>query len=83
MAAVMGYALRRTSARIVLVLAIGGLVWAVWRALRPADRVLGLSFEGVSIFAMPSKWDLPAAALGVAVALVVGAVLWRGRAIAR
>lgn len=75
----MRYALRRTSARLVLVLAIGGLVWTVYRALRPADRVLGLSFEGVSIMATPSRWDLPAAALGVAVALLGAAFLWYER----
>jgi hypothetical protein len=79
----MGYALRRTSARLVLVLAIGGLVWAVYRALRPADRALGLSFEGVSIMATPSRWDLPAAGLGVVVALVVAAFLWYERPTAR
>lgn len=81
MAAAMGFAVRRTSARLVLLLAIGGLVWAVYRAFRPADRVLGLSFEGFSIVATPSSWDLPAAALGIVVALAIAKALWRGPAI--
>ena len=75
------YALRRTSARLVLVLAIGGVVWAVYRALRPAGVTWGLSLEGRYPYTPPgaTSWDLAAAALGVVVALVVAAGLWYER----
>jgi hypothetical protein len=78
MAVALAYALRRTSARIVLVLAIGALAWAVYRTMRPAGPTLGLSLEGYYPFVPPpaTSWDLAAAALGLVVALVVAAALW-------
>ena len=82
----MGYAVRRTSARLVLVVAIGGLVWAVYRALHREAAISAANLGGMlSYIRLPlsSTQDLAAAALGLAVLLVFAAVLWRGRAIAR
>lgn len=85
MAAVVAYALRRTSARLVVVLAIGGLVWTVWRAVRPAGRSLYLVYLGLGPFSAQSatRWDLAAAALGLVVALSVAAALWFERSARR
>jgi hypothetical protein len=86
----LAYALRRTSARVVLVVGAIGLFWtvAVPRAsleipgsgARPivipwgVYRVLGSGF---------SLGDSAVAALAAAVAVVAAAALWRGRAISR
>ena len=85
MVATVAYALRRTSARVVLVLAIGGLYWSVWRALRTPGTRLFLIYEGEGRFFLQSatRWDLSVAALGLAVALVVSAALWYERSTMR
>jgi hypothetical protein len=86
MAAVMGYALRRTSARAVLTVGAFGLLWTVVAAqpyvvdvgkgVRPIPiprgpyRVLGLGF---------SPWDFAAAALVAVMAVAAAVVLWRER----
>jgi len=77
----MGYAMRRTSARLVLVLAIGGLVWAVYRAFRPVNFItLKLAgWWGPFSPTRATSWDLAAAALGVVAALLVAAFLWNER----
>jgi hypothetical protein len=84
-AAVLVYSLRRTSARIVLAFAIGGLIWAVWSAVRPAGTTLFLTFEGYSRFEQQpaSGWDIAFAGLGLLVALVVSAALWYERSTSR
>jgi hypothetical protein len=80
----MAYALRRTSARLVAVLAIGGLVWAIYRSLRPVDP-LSLRLVGVflSAPARATSQDVAAAALGLVGASVLAAVLWYERSIRR
>lgn len=86
MVAALAYALRRTSARVVLAFALGGLVWVVCRALRVEGPVLCVNLGGtVGTCTVPSssRWDLAVGAGVVAVALVVGAALWRGRSIRR
>ena len=83
----MGYAFRRTSARVVLAFVAGGLVWVVYSALRPVHQpVLGLGdpFGGRGPFLVyrelsSSPWDLAAGSLFVVVALVVAAFLWYER----
>jgi hypothetical protein len=84
MGSVMTYALRRTSARVVVVVGIGGLVMAVFRALRPArTQVYPLGLGGVGglpdVFRVvgSSPWDLVAASLGLVLAVVAGASLFR------
>lgn len=87
MTAALAYALRRTSARVVLAFAFGGLVWVVYRALRV--EVEGpFFFQGSAggppvlfrrILPTSSPWDLAVAAAIVVVALVVVAALWRER----
>jgi hypothetical protein len=76
----MGFAMRRTSARLVLVLAIGGLVWVVYRAERPVSW-LNLKLAGWwgPFPPLATSWDLAAAALGLVVALLVAAFLWYER----
>jgi hypothetical protein len=90
MAAGTAYALRRTSARFVLVVGVGGLVWTAfvtqpyqlpggtgtWPIPNPRDayRFLGFGF---------SSWEATAALLLAGIAVVAGAVVWPGRAISR
>lgn len=85
MIAVLAYAVRRTSARVVLAFALGGLVWAVWSAVRPAGTTLFLTYEGYSRFELhwATAWDLTTAALGLVFALVVAAALWFERPVRR
>ena len=88
MAAVIGYALRRTSARIVLVVGAAGVVWVVYRAVRPHRFVPAAPLACCTRFPAPvalgsSNWDLAVAALGLVVALVTAASLWRGSTIGR
>jgi hypothetical protein len=92
MGAAIGYAVRRTSARVVIAVGAGGLLWTV--CVMPLDRSPGLE----PAYPVPflwrtdpyrvvgsgfSPWDVAAAALAVAVAVAAAAALWRGRAIAR
>lgn len=89
MAAVIAYALRRTSARAVLAAGAFGLLWTVWVAqpLRFAEMkperiptprgVYGVLWSGFS------PWDVAFAALVAAVAVVVAVHLWRQRSIRR
>jgi hypothetical protein len=90
MAAAMGYALRRTSARVVIAVGVGGLFWTVALTqpyllpggsgtypeapLFGAYRLLGWGFW---------RSDVAAAVLVAVVAIVAAAALWCGRAIAR
>jgi hypothetical protein len=87
--AALAYALRRTSARVVLAFAIGGLVWVGYRALRVEGPVscpaLGAGGSGISFCSTPtaSRWDLAVGASVVVVALVVAAALWWERPVRR
>lgn len=92
MAAAIGYALRRTSARVVLAVGTSGLFWmlAVAQPYRPPGQVqsywipfLALNDPYHIVGSGISSWLVAAAALVGVVAVVAGAVLWRGRAIAR
>ena len=91
MGGVAAYALRRTSARVVLAVGAFGLLWTVWVAEPPFNWVVSAKPErtpvprGVYRLAWSglSSWDAAAAALVVAVAVVAAVALWRGRAIAR
>jgi hypothetical protein len=86
MTAAFAYASRRTSARIVLAVGVGGLVWAVFRVARPhfhpeiaSLRVAPAHFPILG----SSPWETAVAALVAVLALVAAAALWRGRAISR
>jgi hypothetical protein len=93
MAAAMGYALRRTSARAVLLIGVGGLLWMVWVA--EPYRAPGLVAEVAPIpflwWIDPYRvvgsgfppWDVAAAAVVAVVAVVAAAVLWRERPVRR
>lgn len=89
MAAVLAFALRRTSARVVLAAGFVGILWTVGLAQpyrvpmttrmpvavpRGTYRVLGLGFSAL---------DVATAALVAALALVVAATLWRGLSLRR
>jgi hypothetical protein len=83
----MAYALRRTSARVVVAVGAGGMVLVVFRALRPIRMPVspfGAAGHGDVApiadfirFLGSSPWDLAAASLGVVVAALVGAALFR------
>jgi hypothetical protein len=84
----MGYGLRRTSARVVVALGAGGLLWSV--SVMPSYRPPGLKATYPILFLWRtdpyrvvgsglSSWDLAAAAVGVMVALVAAAALWYER----
>jgi len=87
MGASLGYALRRTSARVVLAFVAGSLVLVVYSALRPVYKPgldLGDASGGRGPFLVyrelsSSPWDLAAGSLFVVVALVVAAFLWYER----
>lgn len=86
MLAVAAYALRRTSARVVLAFAFGSLVWAVFRLARPPYHpTIGELRVGPSRLHIlgSSPWEMAVALLVVVVAVVAAAALWRGRAISR
>jgi hypothetical protein len=84
--AVAAYALRRTSARLVFVLALGGLVWAVFRVARPPHHPAVGSLRVVPA-RLPilgsSPWEMAFAALVVAVAAMAATVLYRERSTRR
>jgi hypothetical protein len=80
----MGYALRRTSARVVLVLVVSGLLFTVYRAVRPFRHpTVGSLGPGRPLVIYATAWDLAVGALAVVAALAVAAFLWRGRATSR
>jgi hypothetical protein len=84
--AAVAYALRRTSARVVLALALGGLVWAVFRVARPVyhPEISSLRVASARLPVLGSSpWETAVAALVVVVALVAAASLWRDRSISR
>lgn len=92
MAAVMAYALRRTSARVVLLVAFGGLLWMVWVAAPYRSPGVVANYQ---IWFLPfvdpyrvvgsgySAWDIAAAALVAVAAVVAAAALWFERSIRR
>ena len=82
MGGALSFALRRTSARVVVAVGAGGLVLAVFRALRPVrEGVLAIGMAGpeFELFRLvdSSPGDLAAASLGLAIAVVAGAALFR------
>jgi hypothetical protein len=88
--AAVAYALRRTSARVVLAFVLGGLVFVVYRAVHA--EALGPTFcanfgggESPCTIRPPmsTPWDLAVGAAAVAVALVVAAALWYERPVRR
>jgi hypothetical protein len=84
--AALGYALRRTSARIVLALALGGLVWTVFRVARPPyhPEVGGLRVGPAHLPILGSSpWATAVATLVVVVAAMAGAALYRERSTSR
>jgi len=79
----LGFAIRRTSARLVLAVGVGGLVLVVYRAVRPL-RLLNLSVAPACPLCSvgyssrgTSPWDLAFAALVAVVAVVAAAALYR------
>jgi hypothetical protein len=88
-AAAVAYALRRTSVRAVLVVGAAGLVWTVWVEHYSWDLGKGDFPKGVWIAwhgrlyplldSGLSVWDLAAAAVVAAVAVVGAVALWRER----
>ena len=86
MGAAVAYALRRTSARVVLAVAFGGLVWAVFRVARPPYHPeissLRVGDPHLPILGSP-PWETAVAALTVVLPLVAAAALWRDRSIRR
>lgn len=88
MGGALAYALRRTSARAVLVAGAAGLVWAMYRALRvvPSPSFMGPRFMKARTWFGPthlppeSPRDLAAAVLVAVIALAAAAAFWRGRA---
>ena len=93
MGAAVGYAFRRTSARVVLGVGAFGLLWTVAVAEPPFNRLVSTKPEvirspiGRGVYRVFESgippWDAAAAALVVAVAVVAAVALWRGRAIRR
>jgi hypothetical protein len=80
MRAVLAYAIRRTSARVVLALGIGGLVWIVYRGLHREGPIAMANGGGTPGFFSPpmsSPWELAVAAVVALVALAAAAVLYR------
>ena len=92
MTAALAYALRRTSARVVLAVGAFGLLWTVSVA-EPSLylSVLGKVAHPIPILRGPyrvlgwglSPWDAAVAVLVSVVAVVAAAVLWRERSIGR
>jgi hypothetical protein len=79
MRAVLAYAIRRTSARVVLALGIGGLVW-MYRGLHREGPIAMANGGGTPGFFSPpmsSPWELAVAAVVALVALAAAAVLYR------
>jgi len=83
MRAALAFALRRTSARLVLAAGVGGLVFVGYRAVRPLRLheipnapACPTCLGGYRSFA-PSHWDLAAAALVAVLAVVAAAALYR------
>src|SRR5215471_15860771 len=83
MRAALAFALRRTSARLLFAVGVGGLVLVVYRAVRPL-RLLNLSVGPACPTCLsgygsrgPSHLDLAAAALAAVVAVVAAAALYR------
>jgi len=77
------FALGRASARVVLGVGVGGLVLVVYRAVSPVR--MRIAAVGISGFGMDdffrilgsSPWDRAVAALGVVIAVVVAAAVYR------
>jgi hypothetical protein len=84
MRAALAFALRRTSARVVLAVGVGGLLFVVARAFRPDHRVLtgpcGFVAGCTRSFVVevgPTAWDLGVAAAAVVAAMIAAAALYR------
>jgi hypothetical protein len=86
MRAVLAYALSRVSARFVMVLGVGGLVFVVYRALHRDGPLPELNLGGTRAFYFPpmsSSWDIAIASLGVLLAIAAAVALYRRLAIRR
>jgi hypothetical protein len=83
MRAALDFALRRTSARLVFAVGVGGLVLVVYRTVRPlrfipvAPLACGTNCFPGPVYLGPSPWDLAAAALAAVIAVVAAAALCR------
>jgi len=86
MRAALVFALRRSSARLVLVLGAGGLVAIVYRALHREGPGPQANLGGMRTFFVPpmaSPWELAIAALVAGLAVVAAVALYRSRSIRR
>jgi hypothetical protein len=86
MRAVLAFALRRASARLVVAAAAGGLVYVVYLAVRPLRWVTPGDACGTCVghrVVESSPWDLAIASLGVLIAIVVAVALYRRFSIRR
>jgi hypothetical protein len=85
MRAALAFALRPASARLVLVIGAGGLVYVVYRALRHFHHwwTLAPFGSGRPSVVLSSPWDLAVASLVAVVALMVAAALYRRPSINR
>jgi hypothetical protein len=83
MGAALAFALRRSSARVVVAVAAGGLVLTVFRAVRPArtaELVIGVPATRLAVPFLTvgsSPWDLAAASLVAVLAVVAAARIYR------
>ena len=80
MRAALAFALRRGSARFVLVTGAGGLVTIVYRALHREGPIPQANLGGMSSFFFPpmsSPWELAVASLVAVLAVVAAASLYR------
>jgi len=81
--AALAFALRRTSARLVVAAGVGGLVFVVYRAVRPlrfvpvAPLACGTKCFPGPVHVGPSPWDLAVAALVAVVATLAAAAFYR------
>lgn len=87
MRAALAFALRRTSALLVFAVGAGGLVFVVYRAVRPlhfspaAPLACGTNCFPGPVSVGSTHWDLAAAALAAVVAVVAAVLLYRRAAI--
>ena len=91
MTTALAYAFRRTSARVVLAIGSFGLLWTIWVAQPSFNRLVSTKPERIPIprgvyrlvWSGIRPWDVAAATMVAAVAVVAAIALWRGRVIAR